>query len=194
LSGRPRPAPSNVQPLFEREQLPDGALVLAAQKGEPWAQEALFRRYVPIAFRQAWRLLPHEDPEDLAQEALVKALTNLQRLEVPQAFAAWLSTIVVRLATSKLRKRRVLERLGLRRAQPIDVEAIVAEGEQEASAELREVYGRLAGMPAEERVALVLQRVEGLELTEIAERMGLSLATVKRRLSAASSKLGALHG
>ena len=197
MSGRPKHNAANVQPLFDRAdrtEQPDGVLVLAARQGEPWAQEALFRRYVPIAFGQAWRLLPHDDAEDLAQEALVKALTNLHKLDAPQAFAAWLSTILVRLATTRLRRRRMLERLGLRSADPIDVEAIAGATSPAMSAELLEVYRHLGTLPVEERIALVLQRVEGLELVEISERMGLSLATVKRRLSAAIGKLEALHG
>lgn len=183
---------SNVRPLFEQPRdVPDAALVVAARSGQAWAQEALFKRYAPMALGQAWRLIPGEDPEDVAQEALIRALTQLDRLDAPQAFAAWLTTIVVRLATSRLRRRRMLERLGLRGpAQPVDVEAFVAAPlSTDARDELRQVYRWLDSFPAEERVALVLQRVEGLELTEIAERMGLSLATVKRRLSAAVAKL-----
>ena len=42
---------------------------------------------------------------------------------------------------------------------------------------------------AEERVALVLRRVERLEIPEIAEQMGLSVSTVKRRLNAAEARL-----
>lgn len=198
MSVRPGPATPKVQPLWgPSSQLADGALVLAAREGEPWAQEALFRRYVPIAYGQAWRLLPHEDPEDLAQEALVKALTNLHQLEAPQAFGAWLATIVVRLATTRLRRHRLLGRLGLRGPDPTPSldQAMAATGDPEAAAALQEVYRQLAHFPAEERVALVLQRVEGLELSEIAARMGLSLATVKRRLASGGVRLEALsHG
>lgn len=192
MSVRPGPATSKVQPLFgPSSKFADGALVLAAREGQPWAQEALFRRYVPVAFGQAWRLMPHEDPEDLAQEAMVRALTHLHRLEQPQAFAAWLSTIVVRLATTRLRRQRLLHRLGLGGPDPTPSleRATAATGDPEAAASLAEVYRQLANFPTEERVALVLQRVEGLELTEIAERMGLSLATVKRRLASGDARL-----
>lgn len=182
-----------MRPLFDasRDPIPDGALVTAARSGQAWAQEALFKRYAPVALGQAWRLIPTEDPEDVAQEALIRALTRLDRLDAPQAFAAWLGTIVVRLAMSRLRKRRMLQRLGLRsETQPVDVESFIAgSASADTRSELREVYHWLESFPAEERVALILQRVEGLELTEIAERMDRSVATVKRRLSAASARL-----
>ena len=65
------------------------------------------------------------------------------------------------------------ERLGLGgRTQPVDVDELIAgPSDPEAQAELSQVYRRLDAFPVEERVALVLQRVEGLELTEIAARM-----------------------
>jgi RNA polymerase sigma-70 factor (ECF subfamily) len=188
----PAKAVGNVRPLFESPaQVPDGALVRAAREGQAWAQEALFKRYARVALGQAWRLIPSDDPEDLAQDALVHALTHLDRLSDPQAFAAWLTTIVVRLATTRLRKRRMLERLGLRRGETAqDVEAFVAApSSMEERVQVREVYRVLETLPAEERVALVLRRVEGLELSEIAAQMGLSLATVKRRLVAAEARL-----
>ena len=59
----------------------------------------------------------------------------------------------------------------------------------DVAAELRALYSILEQLPAEARVALVLRRVEGLTLPEIAEQMHLSLATVKRRIQAAEALL-----
>jgi RNA polymerase sigma-70 factor (ECF subfamily) len=170
----------------------DAALVIAARAGEAWAQEALFRRYARLVLGLSQRILAgREEAEDLAQDVFVQALSRLDTLDNPQAFAAWISTIVVRTASKRLRRRRLLVRLGLRPAQPIDPDQVIAPGAPaDIASELRSVYGALDGMTAEERVALVLRRVEGMELLEIAERMSLSLATVKRRLTAAEQKLG----
>jgi len=136
-------------------------------------------------------LAGREDADDLAQDAFLYALTHLETLQNPQAFASWLATIVVRTASKRLRTRRLLVRLGLRRSEPVDVETLVsATAPADVAAELRRLYARLADFPTQERVALVLRKVEGLELTEIAEHMGLSLATVKRRIAAAERRLG----
>jgi RNA polymerase sigma-70 factor (ECF subfamily) len=169
----------------------DAALVIAARAGEAWAQEALFRRYARLVLGLSQRILAgREDADDLAQDVFVQALSRLDSLDNPQAFAAWISTIVVRTASKRLRRRRLLVRLGLRPAQPVDPDAVVASSAPaDIASELRTVYGALDGMTAEERVALVLRRVEGMELLEIAERMNLSLATVKRRLTGAERKL-----
>jgi RNA polymerase sigma-70 factor, ECF subfamily len=173
-------------------QLPtDAALVLAARAGEEWAREALFRRYARLALGLAYRLLPYDaDIDDLVQDSFLYAFERLGGLSNPQAFQAWLSSIVVRTAGKRLRRRKLQIRLGLRSNQPIDVDAVVSRtAPPDVAAELRSVYALLETLPVEERIALVLRRVERLEIPEIAEQMGLSISTVKRRLSAAETRL-----
>lgn len=166
-------------------------MVIACRAGEAWAQEALFRRYVRLVVGLAHRLVPGDaDTDEVVQDAFVYALNRLETLDNPQAFASWISSIVVRTASKHLRKRRLLKRLGLRDATPVDPGQIVASNAPpDVAAELRALYGVIARLPAEQRVALVLRRVEGMEIAEVAAHMGLSAATVKRRLAAAESRL-----
>jgi RNA polymerase sigma-70 factor, ECF subfamily len=173
-------------------QLPtDMALVLAARAGEEWAREALFRRYARLALGLAYRILPYDaDIDDLVQDSFLYAFERLDHLTNPQAFQAWLSSIVVRTAGKRLRRRKLQVRLGLVRGQEFDVDEVVARtAPPDVAAELRAVYGLLEKLPVEERIALVLRRVERLEIPEIAEQMGLSVSTVKRRLNAAEERL-----
>jgi RNA polymerase sigma-70 factor (ECF subfamily) len=170
----------------------DASLVAAARAGEAWAREALFSRHARLVHGLAFRLMGSDaDVDDLAQDAFVEALRGLDRLADPSAFSSWLGAIVVRTAHKRLRRRRLMARFGLRAAQPIDVEALpLRSAPPEAALELKRLYGVLDAMEPEERIALVLRRVEGLELQEIAERMALSLATVKRRIASAEACLG----
>ncbi len=166
----------------------DAVLVLAARAGEAWAQEALFRRHAHMVNGLAFRLTGRDaDVDDLVQDSFVAAFAGLDRLDDPQAFAAWLGSIVVRTAGKVLRRRSLLERLGLqRRNDPIDIDTIAARvAGPEIAAELRRTYARLEQLPAEQRVAFLLRRVEGMELEEVARTMGSSLATTKRRIAAA---------
>lgn len=169
----------------------DAALVIAARAGESWAQQALFERYARLVLGLAQRILMNDaDADDLAQDAFVYALNRLDTLQNPQAFASWLSSIVVRTAGKRLRSRRLLTRLGLRRSEPVNLDGVVAaNAPADVAFELRAVYSLLDGLPAEERVALILRRVEGMEIAETAEQMGLSVATVKRRLASAEARL-----
>ena len=170
----------------------DAALVLAARAGEAWAQEAIFRRYAPMANGMAFRLMGRDaDVDDLVQDAFVIAFSRLDALEDPQAFAAWLGSIVVRTAGKVIRRRVLLERLGLRRrSAPVDIDAVAARTSgPDVGAEVRLLYERIERLPAEQRVALLLRRVEGMELEEIARATDVSLATAKRRIAAAQQAI-----
>jgi RNA polymerase sigma-70 factor, ECF subfamily len=166
----------------------DAALVVASRAGEAWAQEALFRRHAPMVNGLAFRLMGRDsDVDDLVQDSFVTAFAGLHGLEDPQAFAAWLGSIVVRTAGKVIRRRVLLERLGLRRRrEPVDIDAVAARlAGPDVAAELRQIYERLERLPAEQRIAFLLRRVEGMELEEVAQKMGISLATAKRRIAAA---------
>jgi len=174
----------------------DAALVVAARAGERWAQEALFRRHARMVNGLAYRLLGRDDElDDLVQDAFVAALGSLERLQDPAAFKSWLGSIVVRTVHKRLRHRSMLTRLGLRRGQTGDPDlALSRQAPPELAAELSVLYAALERFPADVRVATVLHRVEGMNVAEIAERMGVSASTVKRRLADGQRRLSALRG
>ncbi|HVU52419.1 MAG TPA: RNA polymerase sigma factor [Polyangia bacterium] len=176
------------------ERRSDAALVAAARAGEGWAAEALFRRHAPVANGLALRLLGRDaDVDDLVQDSFASALTTLGRLREPQAFEAWLCSILVRTAAKVIRRRRLLARLGLGRASlAIDVDALVAPGAPPDEAlELRRLYALAQELPAAIRVPLLLRRVEGLGLDEISRLTRTSTATVKRRIGEGEERLRA---
>lgn len=174
----------------------DAALVLSAAAGERWAQEALYRRYTRLVNGLAFRLIPSRaDADDLAQDSFVQAFQSLHRLENRDAFSSFLCSIVVRTAHKRVRRERLLTRLGLRRSEPVDLDTVISPtAPPDAQVELRTIYGILNDLPAETRIALVLRRVDGMTLGEIAEHLGKSLATVKRRVAAAEAHLKARIG
>jgi len=171
------------------EPCPDGELVTAALAGESWACEALFRRHADRVNGFAYRLLGRDDElDDVVQESFATALGQLHKLNDPQAFSSWLFSIVATTVRRTLRKRRLLDRLGLRKTVPLEAESLVAESAPaEVAAELKMVLGLLEGMPTDLRIVLVLRRVEGMRLQEIADVLGISLRTVKRRVARAEA-------
>jgi len=173
----------------------DAALVVAARAGEAWAQEALFRRHARLAFGLAHRFLPRElEADDLVQDSFLYAFQHLNQLANAQAFSAWLGSIVVRTASKRFRRQRMLKRLGLRHFAAIDLDEVVApSAPPDVAAELRAVYAVIDRLPAAERIALVLRRVEGFEIPQIATYMATSESTVKRKLRAAEARLERYH-
>jgi RNA polymerase sigma-70 factor (ECF subfamily) len=172
----------------------DAELVRAARAGEDWAAEALVRRHARAVNGLALRLLGRDgDVDDVVQDTFVSAFAALGRLQDPQAFQAWLSGILVRIVGKIIRRRRLLARLGLGRTSlAIDLDALVSPtAPPDEAIELRRLYALAERLPAAVRVPLLLQRVEGLGLGEIARLTGASLATVKRRVAQAESALRA---
>lgn len=171
----------------------DEALVIAGRGGDAAALDVLFSRFANMVHGLAFRLLGSDsEVDDIVQDAFVEALTHLHRLEEPAAFRGWLKSIVVRTTCKRLRRRRLLTRLGLRRTEPVDVDSlpISSAAPPEAAAELRRIFSLINSLPVQERVALLLHRVEGMTLPEVAEQMQLSLTTVKRRIAAAEQVVG----
>jgi RNA polymerase sigma-70 factor (ECF subfamily) len=164
---------------------------VSAVAGERWAQEALYRRHARLVNGLAFRLLANRaDADDLSQDVFVQAFQSLARLQNRDAFASWLCSIVVRTAHKRIRRHRLMARLGLRRTEPVDLDALTGRNvPPDVQAELRKLYGIVGGLDAEARIALVLRRVEGMSLGEIAEHLGKSTATVKRRLASAEAEL-----
>lgn len=169
------------------EETEDARLVSLAVHGETGAFEALYRRYAPFAINLAVRIQGNSrDVEDIVHDAFLRAHDKLPELRDGQAFKGWLGAIVVSLIRSRLRKRRLMGAFGLISKDPIDLDSIASESASpEARAQLAQVYALLQTLPADERVAWTLRHVERHRLEAIAELLGCSLATAKRRITRA---------
>src|ERR687892_1895718 len=93
----------------------------AAQRGDASGIEALFRLHWPRAYRAAY-LVVHDSAaaEDIAQEAFLAAIRNLDRFDRNRPFGPWLHRIVVNRAIdwSRARQLRAEAELGETVAAP----------------------------------------------------------------------------
>ncbi len=182
-----------VVPRVEREDAPDDAeLVLRARRGDRWAQEAIFRRYVHEVTSIVQRLIRRcQDADDIVQETFTSALTSLDALREPEALRSWLLGIAVHRVKRRDRKQSFLRMLGL--DQGLDDASLTVLASTDATpemcAELALVEEALARVPHDERVAWMLRYVEGEKMEDVASILGCSLATAKRRVSAADSRV-----
>ena len=126
--------------------------------------------------------------EDAVQDAFLAAWRTAAAFDARRGNAqTWLLTLVHRRAVDLVRRE---ER---RRAGPLD-DAPIASGEStEEEASVREqrraVQGALAQLPPGQREALELAYYGGLTQSELAERLGIPIGTVKSRMFAALTKL-----
>jgi RNA polymerase sigma-70 factor (ECF subfamily) len=173
----------------------DATLVVRALEGADWARGALFTRHAPEVMALLTRLLSSTaDAEDATQDTFVEALRDLRHLRTPSGFSRWVRRIALHQAHRRFRRRKVLAMLGFD-GTPLDATLDQLADESvgaEVRAELMLVQKTLARRPTVERTAWVLRHVEGFELSEIADALELSLATVKRKLVAAQDALAEL--
>jgi RNA polymerase sigma-70 factor, ECF subfamily len=175
------PAPDGIHP-----RAADGDLVERLLRGDQWAKEALYRRYVKVVWRTALHMLGNRaDAQDVVQDTFVEAFRDVASLRRHAALKPWLLRISVHQAHRRFRRRKLLRRLGLDRSlddAPLDT-LLHEEASPELRSELRCVERALRTATAPERFAWILRYVDGHSLEEVADASACSLATAKRRLA-----------
>jgi len=150
------------------------ALLRGAQRGSAADFEALFRTYWPRSYRAAY-LVVHDAgaAEDIAQEAFLAAVRNLDRFDRRRPFAPWLHRIVVNRAIDWARARAL-------RAELESPDALPApEWERDVS---DTTLDALAALPPDQRAVVVLRYVLEYTPGEIAGLLDLPRGTVNSRL------------
>ncbi len=85
----------------------DGELVSAARCGDQHAFVELCHRYTPSLKRRIRHIVRNpEDTEDVLQDTLVRAFSNLQGFRAQCSFQSWIMTIATNTSLMLLRKRR----------------------------------------------------------------------------------------
>jgi len=108
---------------------------------------------------------------------------------------AWLLTIARTRAIDRLRSRAARGRMvEAKSAEPAEAGQSLPDALSAAAQDARRVQTALSALPGEQRLALELAYWEGLSQTEIAERTGQPLGTVKTRVRLALLKLAGLLG
>lgn len=184
---RLRIVPSEVEPPRAQEADAATALLALARAGDPRTGEALFDLVGAQVNRLVWRLLgADEDHDDLVHQVFVALLAGVARVREPAALRAWVAAVTVNTVRSEIRQRRAGRLLGARVAA---TESIYTPAVSHEARELLErTYAVLARLPADERIALALRYIDEQSLGDVAAACDCSLATIKRRLSAAQAR------
>ncbi|MGO9209850.1 MAG: RNA polymerase sigma factor [Terriglobales bacterium] len=156
--------------------------------------EALANEHKDAVYRQMIRVCGNrEDAEDVLVEALLKAYRHLDQLRDSVAFRSWLAQIAKRVCW-RLKERESLMPL-------LQLSALEDEGKQisgndlpmEAQLAAQQMAELLAeavdSLPPSYRRVYQLRDVEELPGSEVARRLGISLAAMKSRLHRARELL-----
>ena len=145
----------------------------------------------PLAYRVARGVLRNTaEAEDVAQEALLRAYRNFDRLRDRNRFRAWLVRIAFRLALDRLRSRKRSEERDTLWSHPVHLPPAPTAEDLAASNEFHAHLDRaLAELPEKLRLVLLLAAMEGHTIDEIAALVGISTGTVKSRIFYARKQL-----
>jgi RNA polymerase sigma-70 factor (ECF subfamily) len=179
-------------PLARRRrvtELSDEQLLEAIAAGDEGALGALYDRFGRVAFGVALRVLRDRAlAEDAVQEAFLAIWRSAERYRIERAKpSTWVLTLVHRRAVDLVRRE------DRRRAEPLDEPHDDAGGDVPDEADLRErraaVQAALQQLPDDQRQALELAYYGGYTQSELAERLGVPLGTIKSRMFAGLTRL-----
>ena len=166
--------------------------------------EGVISRYSPVLFRVALRRLRNvEDAEDAVQDALLSAYKHIGQFEGRSQLSTWLTTIVTNVSLMKLRRCSRHETLSLDQNHENDGAVFASELMDVrpnpeticAQAEMDETLRRaLRELSPKQRSAIQMCELDGFSTREAANALGISMNTLKSRVSRARATLSLLLG
>jgi RNA polymerase sigma factor (sigma-70 family) len=189
----------DVPPPFQ--ELDERVLVRQAQAGDLQSYDELVKRYQERVYATLYHMTAnHDDANDLAQEAFIKAYRALQSFKGDSSFFTWVYRIAVNKTINFLKQRKnrgqgnmSLNDLDFNAEHDPDLVALVSEKTPRRDLNLAELQEKLnAGMQKlseVHRLVVTLHDVQGLSHEEISKIMDCNTGTVRSRLFYARQQL-----
>ena len=162
--------------------------VARLKRGDPDALALILSRYQHRLYRFLLRIV--RDPataEDLFQQTFLRIIERINRYDARNSFETWMFSVGHNLAIDHLRRRRVIS---LDDADEFGASPVhhISPGGRDALQQLIEsergaiLASAISQLPVIQRTVISLRFEEDMKLAEIAEVIGVPLATVKSRL------------
>ena len=156
-------------------------------RGDGVAQSYFYEALAPLAYRVAHRVLRNSnDAEDVAQDAILKAIQGLPTYDERYSIRTWVARISRNTAIDLVRKRRKLcwaEAPDSPDTKPLQDEVVLS---SERKAMIRRA---MAGLPPMYKQVIDLHHFQDLKYREIASELEVPIGTVMNRLFRARQKM-----
>ena len=176
-------------------------LVRRARRGDLGAYDELVRRYQERIYATVYHMTAnHEDANDLAQEAFIKAFQALRSFKGGSSFYTWVYRIAVNKTINFLKQRKAksqmsLDDLDFNAEHDPDLVALISDKTPRREVGLAELQEKLNAamqkLSEPHRLVVTLHDVQGLSHEEIAKIMDCNIGTVRSRLFYARQQLQA---
>ena len=185
-------------PQITADGTADAELIRRARDRDEAAIRSIIRSNNRRLYRLARGILRNDsEAEDVVQETYVLAFTRLDSFRGESSFSTWLARIAINEALGRLRRQRVAAEL--RSVQPELLEAqiiqfpVSAVSDPEKTMAQRQIQHvveqAIDELPEPFRIVFITRVVEGMNVEETAEILGLKPETVKTRLHRARAML-----
>jgi RNA polymerase sigma-70 factor (ECF subfamily) len=186
-------SPATPVPVEEME------LVGRVRKGDLGAYDELVRRYQERIYATVYHMTAnHEDANDLAQEAFIKAFHAIKSFKGGSSFYTWVYRIAVNKTINFLKQRKnktqmSLDDLDVNAEHNPDLVALISDKTPRREAGLAELQEKLNAamqkLSEPHRLVVTLHDVQGLSHEEVAKIMDCNVGTVRSRLFYARQQL-----
>jgi RNA polymerase sigma-70 factor (ECF subfamily) len=172
------------------ERDPDAALMLLVKQGDTEAFSQLVEKYKRPVMNLVYRMIRDlAEAEDVAQNVFVQVHKSAARYEVSSKFSTWLFTIARNLSLNEIRRRSRHPADSMDASHPDQEDQPLQQYEDKKTASAPDLllHGELeakidqavAGLPENQRLAILLCRQDELSYEEIAKVLGCSLSATK---------------
>lgn len=184
------PPPGVSAPSSDADELAE--LLAGLRERKASAERRVFERFSPLVERILIRILGSSaEVEDLAQEVFLRVFERADRVREAGALRGFVASVTVFVAREAIRRKR--RRRWLFFLPSEEMPEVESHGsDPEAREAVAAFYELLAKLPDDERIALCLRYVDGMEVLEVAGATQASPSTVKRRLRNAESRFAKL--
>lgn len=191
----------HVEAQAEPAPVEEMVLVKNARQGDLEAYDELVKRYQERIYATVYHMTSnHEDANDLAQEAFIKAFHALKSFKGGSSFYTWVYRIAVNKTINFLKQRKnkaqmSLDDLDFNVEHNPDLVALISDKTPRREVNLAELQEKLntamQKLSEPHRLVVTLHDVQGLSHEEIAKVMECNIGTVRSRLFYARQQLQA---
>ena len=170
--------------VYATPRMTESELIEKCLQHDRLAQKELYERYCKAMYTAAYRITgDFESANDVLQDAFIKIFRALPKFRRESTLGAWIKTIVVRTALSKVKRTTTFE--------PLENHHLGHAIDWGNRLDTDYLEKAIMALPEGYRTVFVLIEVEGYSHKEVADMLGITVGTSKSQLFYAKKKLRA---
>ncbi len=160
------------------------------------AATAFVRKYQNFVYSTAYRYLQsHDDADDAAQEAFIRALDNLHKFKAESGVKTWLYRITVNVCLNQQRKKKVRSIFKIfddKDPRDVPLEKHLPDRDIQIKEFEEQFLDALSELPKKQRETFALRYFDEMSYEEISNLLGTSIGGLKANYHQAVKKLSVI--